>query len=490
MIFRPAQNATVAASDVVGGLILRLTAALRRADIPVSTGEVVDAALALRTMDMSQPRLVRAALRATLVKRREDIETFDRTFDAIASKAVSRPFASSIEDTDPANTQQQSTSTHASGPERDSVSHELLDQLLSALQTDDEEALRHLATVAVDQFGAMSGQVQVSERALLYRVLRGIDLARILQRAIRAQTSSDDETDFARALRVADLTARIDELRRYLALEVQRRFDALGARDNGAGPLPRVDPAELAIVGASPAELAAMRRALRPLARRLAVRGARRNRRTHRGRLDIRRTIRASLSSGGVPLLPAWRRPRSTKPELVLLCDVSGSVAEFAGFTLALMSAMSAEFSAVRSFAFVDGVDEITRIVAEAGGSLLPTHVLARTNVVSRDGHSDYGRVLEQFAKRFGDACTPRTTLVITGDARSNYRAPNAAGLASIRRSIRAIHWLNPESRDRWDTADSLMGVYSRSCTSVHEVRSLLQLEAAAQEIVGISRLH
>jgi uncharacterized protein with von Willebrand factor type A (vWA) domain len=477
----------VAGSDVVGGLILRLTAALRRVGVPVSTGEAVDAALALQTIDMEQVGLVRGALRATLVKRREDIEAFDRAFDALAPRVGGGPRASTPMDNPSPVAREGSETRPENGRESDPASAELLERLLSALQTDDDQALRGLATDAVDQFGTPAGVLRDSERALLYRVLRAIDLARILQRALRNQATGEAESELARALRVADLTARIDDLRRYLTLEVQRRFDVLDRRDTNAGQL--IDPAELTIVGASRTELAAMRRALRPLARRLAARGARRNRRTRRGRLDVRRTIRASLSSGGVPLLPAWRRPRTTRPELVLLCDVSGSVAEFAGFTLALMSAMSAEFAAVRSFAFVDGVDEITRIVAEAGGSLLPTHVLARTGVVWRDGHSDYGRVLDQFAARFGDALTPRATLVITGDARTNYRVPNAAALASIRRSVRTIYWLNPESRDLWDTGDSLMGLYARSCTSVHEVRTLLQLEAAAEQIVGTSRL-
>ncbi len=182
-----------------------------------------------------------------------------------------------------------------------------------------------------------------------------------------------------------------------------------------------------------------------------------------------------------------WRRPKATRPELVIVCDVSGSVAEFARFTLALMSAMSAEFSALRCFAFVDGIDEVTRIVVDAGGVLTPGHVLARTNVVWRDGHSDFGRVLEQLAVRFPDALTPRSTLLITGDARNNYRSPNTRGFESIARRVREVHWLNPEPRLRWGSGDSAMDTYSRACTSVHEVRTLRQLELAVARIGDLS---
>ncbi len=205
----------------------------------------------------------------------------------------------------------------------------------------------------------------------------------------------------AAGLGPAEITARVDEFRRLLAREVRRRLDRRSVRDGGGIRRSSADLEDLPILGASPSDLAALQRALRPLARRLAVRGARRRRFTRRGRLDVRRTIRRSLSTGGVPVQPLWRRPRTTRPELVVLCDVSGSVAEFARFTLALMSAMSAEFSALRCFAFVDGVDEVTRIVADAQGALMPAHVLARTDVVWDDGHSDYGRVWSVFTARF-----------------------------------------------------------------------------------------
>lgn len=314
-------------------------------------------------------------------------------------------------------------------------------------------------------------------------MLRGLDLARILQRALRAGAAVTDDSAIAAALGPAEIAARVDEFRRLLAQEVRRRLDRRSLRDGRGIPRSSSNLEDVPILGASQSDIAALQRALRPLARKLAVRGVRRRRFTRRGRLDVRRTIRRSLSTGGVPIQPLWRRPRTTRPELVVLCDVSGSVAEFARFTLALMSAMSAEFSAMRCFAFVDGVDEVTQIVADAQGTLMPGHVLARTDVVWDDGHSDYGRVWSVFATRFSSALTPRSSLVITGDARSNYRAANAAGLAAMARAVREVHWLNPERREHWDTGNSVMALYARSCNSVHEVRTLRQLKSAALDV-------
>jgi uncharacterized protein len=470
-------------SDVVGGVVVRMTAALRQAGVAVSTGEAIDAARALEVMDAGERKQVRAALRATLIKRQDDADTFERIFDALTGFAGDDPAPAGPVTTGTAGAT--AVMPHTAG---DAPPLSLLEDLVAALRDDDTDALGALASLAVDQFGGPGSSSRDSERALLYRVLRGIDLARILQRAIRENDAAAADSAVVGALGPAEMAARVDDFRRLLAQEVRRRLDRRSI-ENGRG-IERVStsPDDLPIQGASPSDLVAMQRALRPLARKLAVRGARRIRLTRRGRLDVRRTIRRSLSTGGIPLQPTWRRPRTTRPELVVLCDVSGSVAEFARFTLSLMSAMSAEFSALRCFAFVDGVDEVTRIVADADGALMPAHVLARADVVWDDGHSDYGRVWNVFAARFADALTPRSSLVITGDARSNYRAANAAGLDGIARAVREVHWLNPERREFWDTGDSVMSLYARACGSVHEVRTLRQLEAAALEVATGAR--
>lgn len=436
----------------------------------MSTGEAMDAASALDVVDLASFMHVRAALRATLVKRQSDIEAFERAFDALAAGAAPLPAVPG------APTGGATSSAPGAG-----ASTQLLEDLLAALQTDDAAALGVLAAQAVDQLAGIGPGARDSERALLYRVLRGLDLADLLQQAMRRRLSEADESDVERALGAGELDARAEEFRRLLATEIRARLGDRGTQRPQR--LTPVDPMDIPILSATPRELEAMRRALRPLARRLAVRGRRRNRLTKRGRLDVRRTIRRSLSTGGLPLQPMWRRPKATKPELVMLCDVSGSVAEFARFTLALMSAMTAEFSTLRCFAYVDGIDEVTRIVVEAGGALTPGHVLARTNVVWRDGHSDFGRVIDQLVVRFPDALTPRSTLLITGDARNNYRPPNEGGFGSIARQVREVHWLNPEPRQRWGSGDSAMDTYSRDCTAVHEVRTLRQLELAVARI-------
>ena len=173
---------------------------------------------------------------------------------------------------------------------------------------------------------------------------------------------------------------------------------------------------------------------------------------------------------------PVFRRPRPSKPDLYLLADISGSVAEFARFTISLLQAMKGELSKIRLFVFVDGIDEVTAIL-EGSPEIAPRNLLQSTNAVAGDGHSDYGAVFARFWDSYGDASLdPRSTIIITGDARNNYRESGIEALNSIRGRAKKIYWLNPEPHADWDTTDSIQSVYAVRCNGVFEVRNLRQL--------------
>ena len=227
---------------------------------------------------------------------------------------------------------------------------------------------------------------------------------------------------------------------------------------------------------ASREELARLRRSLHPLTRSLASRMARRRRHLRRGRLDMRATLRHSLSTGGVPVEPRYRHPHPSKPELWVVADISGSVAAFARFTLALVHALSAQFTKVRSFVFIDGVDEVTHLFRGEDLDVAIRRVNLEADVVRAEGHSDYGAALAALEAGHGHELGPRTTVLILGDARSNYHEARPEVLAQLRRSARHLYWLNPEPRAYWGTGDSVMGEYAGHCDGVYECRNLSQL--------------
>lgn len=450
---------------------------LREAAIPVSMVETLDAVESLRHVDPSDRGLFKATLAATLVKRAEHRAAFDALFDAyFSSRRDSPPPAPALVPSPPA------------GPAAEigtRASEALLDALLDALRRNDAAALRALAARAVQEFGGIDAGRAGSARYYLYRILRQLDLSALLQRALRDERDqAGDRTALDERLARDDQARRVEAFRRLIAEEIGRRLvEVRGSRD-AAAAYHRVPIEDVDFLAASPAELRQMRAAIRPLARKLAARMAQRRRLRRHGRLDVRRTIRRSLAAGGVPLDPAFRYPRVSRPDLFLLCDISGSVGEFASFTMALLYAMNAEFSRIRSFVFVDGIDEVTGVLEDRARALDAAHLLARAQVVWADGHSDYGRVFARFWSTYGHATVgPKTTVILTGDARNNYRDAGVEALRAIKEQARRVYWLNPEPRASWDTTDSIMSVYAPYCDGVFEARTLRQLEEFARGI-------
>jgi prepilin-type processing-associated H-X9-DG protein len=450
---------------------------LRDAAIPVSMVETLDAVEALKHVDLSNREQFQTTLGATLVKRAEHRAAFAALFDVSfaprragpsPSGGAAGPLATAAL-TDP-------TDIASSG----GASGELLAALLDALRRNDEGALRALAALAVEQFGGINAQRVGSTSAsyYLYRVLRQLDLSNLLQRAIHDQgQETDDTTPFDQRLLRDEQRRRIEEFRRLITEEIRQRLVDLKGPRAAAEAYRHVPIEDVDVLGATPTQLREMRDAIRPLAQKLAARIAHRRRARRHGRLDARKTIRRSLSAGGVPLEPAFRYPKVSRPDLYLLCDVSGSVAEFARFTMSFLHAMNEEFSRIRSFAFVDGIDEVTAVFEDRDTPLDAPHLLARANVVWADGHSDYGHVFERFWTIYGQAgLGPRTTVIITGDGRNNYRAPGIEALRAIKEPARKVYWLNPDPRRLWDTADSIIAAYAPHCDGVFEVRNLRQL--------------
>jgi uncharacterized protein with von Willebrand factor type A (vWA) domain len=450
-------------------LVVRLVGRLRAAGLPVSTGETLDAVRALLTVDIRSREVVRSALRCTLVRTGRHDALFDRIFDELLPRASrtaavpptpsGRPGAPAPPARPPAN------------PD------EFRRALAAALTAADADQVHELADAAVEQWAGIDDG-GFSARHHTQRLLRTLDLDRVLRALLDAAGERGTfERQLARARSVDDI-GRLRELLERLAEQRLRRH-------RPDRPSPRATEVDdLPILTASQEELSALRAAVRPLARRLATRLGRRNRRGT-GQLDMRRTIRRSISTGGVALDPVTRRRARTRPDLAVLCDVSGSVALFAPFALSLLHALHDEFPRVRSWVFVDGIVEVTGLMGGSRGMLNPNHLLARRGLVTGDGRSDYRRAMTTFLDDWPDAVSPRTTLLVVGDARSHERPPAMAELAELGRLSRRLYWLNPEPTRDWDTEDSRMGDYARRCTAVFEVATLRQLEEAVARIAG-----
>jgi hypothetical protein len=452
---------------------------LRTAGIPVSTTEHLDAARALVAIDLMDRPVVRASLAATLVKDEAHLAAFDLAFDIFFSAgSAARDVLDHDGDANPLRGQDAQSAGRGGGAGGEMSDEELAAMLFAALRNGDPVQLAEAARLAVARYAGIEPGRPVGGTYYLYRTLRSLDLEGLARRLAANKSDAMPQGSLQARLARDDAAERIERLKHAVEAEIRRRL----VEDRGAAALARSVrrplPEDLDVMHATKDELAALHRALVPLSRKMAVRLARKRRRGHRGALDLRRTVRASMSTGGVPLTPHFKPPRPAKPEIFVIADVSGSVASFARFTLLLVHAISSQFRKVRSFVFIDGLDEATRFFEETDD---PAAALARINteadVIHLDGHSDYGRALHLFAERHGRDLTRRTSVLILGDARNNYHASGAEVLDELRSSARAVYWLNPEPMGYWNSGDSIMAAYAPHCDQVVECRTLRQLE-------------
>ena len=358
---------------------------------------------------------------------------------------------------------------------------ELAEALYQALLKGDQARMRAMARQAVKRYAGMEPGRPVGGTYYLYRTMRNLDLDGMLERLMEQSRSDAPEelTPLEERLEHDEYEHRIEQLKQEIEAEIRRRLVADRGVDAMAKTLRKPLPEDIDFMHASREEMVALRKALQPLTRRLAVRLARKRRHGRKGALDFRNTVRHSLSYGGVPAEPKFRYPRPAKPEIFVVADISGSVAAFARFTLHLVHAIASQFSRVRSFVFIDGIDEVTRFFEGEEDIVQAIHrVNTEADVVWVDGHSDYGHAFEVFWNRWGREIGPKTTVIILGDARNNYHASQSWVIKEMRQKARHVYWLNPEPRAYWDTGDSIVGEYAVHCDGAFECRNLRQLEA------------
>ena len=475
--------------DLLSGFIVEL----RNAGLPVSLTENLDAMEAIRHVPLEDRVALKYALAATLVKNNSHWKAFEIVFDvyfslrgeeyALDSELVDEIPEDDEDDVNPDAPGQ--GEGKGQGGNSGMTPEELAEMLYNALANGDAVMMRSMARESVRRYAGMEPGRPVGGTYYLYRTLRNLDLDGVLEKLMQQQQDeSGESSQFEQRLQRDEFKDRIEALKKEIENEIRRRLVADRGVEAMAKTLRKPLPEDVDFMHASREEMANLRKAIYPLTRKLAVRLARKRRRGRKGPLDFRHTIRTSLSYGGVPAEPKFRNPRPKKPEIMVIADISGSVAAFARFTLHLVYALSSQFTQVRSFVFIDGLDEVTEYFEQTDDITEAIHrVNSEADVVWVDGHSDYGHALEVFWNNYGKDVGPKTSVLILGDARNNYHAPNSWIIKDIAERARNVFWLNPEPKSYWDTGDSIIGEYSSYCDGIFEVRNLRQLEKFADNL-------
>ena len=476
--------------DLMSGFIVEL----RNAGLPVSLTENLDAMEAVKEIPLEDRQAFKYALGATLVKSNSHWRAFETIFEVYFSlRGAEYNIVDGESDTpgelgrDEQDSQQPGEGRGQSGGMDGLTPEELAQMLMQALMNGDQAMMRALAKQAVQRFAGMEPGRPVGGTYYLYRTLRNLDLDNMLEKLMQANKDSaqQDLTKLEERLEKDEFESRIEQFKQEVEAEIRRKLVADRGAEAIAKTLRKPLPEDVDFMHASRDEMQSLKKALQPLTRKLAARLARKRRHCRKGPLDFRNTVRHSLSYGGVPADPKFKYPRPAKPELMVVADISGSVAAFARFTLMLVYAIQGQFSKVRSFVFIDGLDEVTSYFKNTEDISEAIHrVNTEADVVWVDGHSDYGHAFEVFWEKYGKDINAKTTILLLGDARNNYHAAQSWVVKEMQKRGRHVYWLNPEPKSYWNTGDSIVGEYGTFTDGVYECRNLRQLEGFVEKLV------
>ncbi|MEY3823887.1 MAG: hypothetical protein RL628_1995 [Actinomycetota bacterium] len=433
--------------DLLSGFVQEL----RNAGLPVSLTENLDAMEAVRHIPLEDRDAFKYALGATMVKNSAHWRSFETVFEVYFSmRGPEYKIGEGTEDEleqmwremQEQMQQQQGEGKGSSGGMDSLTPEEIAQMLMKALMNGDQGLMRALAKQSVQRFAGMEPGRPVGGTYYLYRTLRNLDLDNMLQKLMEAskQEVGGELTALEERLEKDEYESRIDQFKKEIEAEIRRRLVADRGAEAMAKTLRKPLPEDVEFMHASRDEMQALKKSLYPLTRKLAARLARKRRHGRKGPLDFRNTVRHSLSYGGTPAEPKFKQPRPSKPELMVVADISGSVAAFARFTLMLVYAIQGQFSKVRSFVFIDGIDEVTEFFKGTDDISEAIHrVNTEADVVWVDGHSDYGHAFEVFWDKYGKDVGPKTTVLFLGDARNNYHASQAWVIKEIRSKARQV---------------------------------------------------
>jgi uncharacterized protein with von Willebrand factor type A (vWA) domain len=436
--------------------LLEFADELRGEGMNVGTSELLDAFAALEHVPWTTEEDFRAALAATLAKSQEDRRVFDLLFDRWFFRAVEREAVD------------RGLTERSAGGERDSDGSQfdldsLREQIRGAIREGSDGEMRDLARLAIAAFG----------RAGEGSGVIGVDVQRI-RRTLGLKGQSEQEA-MSRPDPDSVPRERLRQFERHLRRELERDMIERTQSLPPSRPLRELDRA----LPTNPLQdLAAVHRIVMQLKRRLATQGHELRGRRRSQVVDVRRTMRSSLETGGVPLQLRYRPKRPRRPELFVLCDVSTSVTSASVFFLSVLHALHDSFRKLRSFVFVERISEVTEVFErERSFKAVSRAISTDSGVADVSGYTDYGRVWLEFYEQVIDDLDPRSTVIVLGDARTNGREPHAKAFGAIAEKSARMFWMNPEPKLYWNYGDSVMAAYEPYCDGVFECWTTKQLE-------------
>jgi hypothetical protein len=468
--------------------ILEFANILRKSGIRVSTAESIDSFIALDELSLEDREIFKDALRTTMVKRGEEISTFDQLFDLFWSgfyDNLRESFGQAtggmaesgvdIEELMRAIAQMLQSGAAESGD---------LSELARALLTADLSQLENMIRMAAQQAGTqrIENFLQVgffSRRTLEQMGTEGaVDELRELANRLEQAGMSPEQIQALRGLIERLLEAMRRSVRAFTERELQQQ------NHDYMEKFRRETLLEKSFYHLTEDEIRKMREVVERLAQRIKNILSVRKRRLKRGKLDLRQTLRRNMSHGGIPFELIFKQRKKDRPKLVILTDVSSSVANVSRFMLQFVYSLQEAFTKIRSFVFVAELGEVTPLFQEKEISDAIEAALEGGDAINVYTRSNFGYAFHHFWQNYLSAIDNKTTVLILGDARNNYNDPRAWCLRDIHNKAKNVVWLNPENPSAWGFGDSVMDKYLPYCDVAEECRNLKQLSKIVDSLL------
>jgi uncharacterized protein with von Willebrand factor type A (vWA) domain len=425
--------------------------AARSAGLRISPAESIDAVQAVQFVGFADRNRLRDTLGLVLAKTQEEKRAFAECFDLFFTREGFR------EEAPPPDSGNDPGEAEASGDGQGNGGGALARMLLEG----DQAALAAEAEQAAAAAGVSNIRIFTQVNLYTRRILERMGLGAVDREIAAAPDNA----------RTAKLRQGRDRLREQVKDLVQQNLLLFAQGQNEQFRERMLSRTRMAAIDRRDHDR--MRILVRAMARRLATQYGRKRKRDRRGVLDVRRTLRRNMGWDGVPFLTVWKQETIDKPKLVVLCDVSGSVAALAQFLLLFLYSLNEALAGLRAFAFSGALTDVS--------DLLEQHPIDRAIPAVMDragfGSSNYGNALADFEAGYMGLLDSQTTVIILGDGRGNRTDPRVDILARMANRAKQIVWLNPEVRTVWGTGDSDMLRYAHHCRVTAVCNTLDQLD-------------
>jgi len=467
--------------------IVEFTNLLRKSGIRVSVAESIDAFTAIDELSVGDREIFKDALCTTMVKRSEDIPTFHQLFDLYWSAfydGLRDAFEDAAEGAGEGEVDLEKLMEQVQQGLEGMEGKIDLSELAKALLSQDLSKLEQMIREAAGEAGVdrIENMLQVgffTRRTMEQLDSQGAgDELRQLAQQLRAAGMPDAQVDALLDLIERYLEALRKSVRNFTERELQQRnFDYMEK-------FRRESLLEKSFYNLTEDEIKQMREVVNRLAQRIKNILTIRRRRLKKGKLDLHTMLRRNMAHGGVPFEVVYKQRKKDRPKLVILCDVSSSVANVSRFMLQFGYTLQDCFTKIRSFVFVAELGEVTQLFKDKEVNAAIDQALDGGDVINVYTRSNFGFAFHHFWKNFLSSVDNKTTVLILGDARNNYNDAKAWCLRDVHNKAKNVVWLNPESPSAWGFGDSVMDKYLPYVDVAEECRNLRQLNRIVDRLI------